>query len=314
LTISQVKQLENLELAFTLAMAEVADKSIEEAFFDPATHPFDQILPTTWKELSDQQWVQERELYGTQRFQLTGTGWQEGLWRAGDLSKTAVREKLGRLAAALKAHVDGRQSDITVELSTVVREASLDRAWIFNVIDSNLRESVHGTRSARWDVRGLLIKIPLNFGLPLVDHAADLRSQLQNTQEELVHVQEELSEYRCPMCGAPLTARDDVQLSEDDSGTVVVYECGRIDSDGPGSRPCPSDPRFPRFEDYELRFIEQPNEGFWKWSCIAVGKTPAAKAGWVGNQTRQSAVALSLGGSGDSCGTPGSGVEAFLSP
>lgn len=282
MTISRAEQAENLALAFTLLMAEVRDKAIHTAFLDPTAHPFDQIIATTWKELCDQQWVEERELYGKRQFQLTGSGWREGLWRAGDLAKTALREKLGTLASAFKGYVDGRQSDITVELSTVARGASLDEAWIFNVIDSNLLESVHRRRGVRWEVRGLLIRIPLNFGVPMVDHTADLRAQLEETQDELAHAHEELSGYRCPVCGAPLTARNDVEISERDSGTLVAYECGRVDSDGPGSRPCPSDSRFPRLEDYDLHFREQPREGFWKWVCTAVGKTPAAKAVWLG--------------------------------
>jgi hypothetical protein len=42
-------------------------------------------------------------------------------------------------------------------------------------------------------------------------------------------------------------------------------------------RPCPSDPRFPRFEDYELRFHHRPDELRMTWSCLALPKTEMAR-------------------------------------
>jgi hypothetical protein len=123
-----------------------------------------------------------------------------------------------------------------------------------------------------------LVKIPLNFGMELIDHAADLRAQLREVHDELEHTKGELSEYRCSICGAPISSQDyNVPLSEDVTGFVVTYACGRCDTDGYGSHPCPSDPQFPKLEDYELRFKEQASEPTWKWSCFAVGKTRMAQ-------------------------------------
>lgn len=114
--------------------------------------------------------------------------------------------------------------------------------------------------------------------MDLIDHAADLRDPLQDVQNELEHTKQELEEYRCPICRAPITSQDyNVPLSEDVYDFVVTYARGRCDTDGYGARPCPSDPKFPKLEEYELRFQEHPSESTWKWSCFAVGKTPMAK-------------------------------------
>ena len=57
----------------------------------------------------------------------------------------------------------------------------------------------------------------------------------------------------------------------------MTYACGRCDTDGYGARPCPSDPKFPKLEEYELRFKEHDSEPTWKWSCFAIGKTQMAQ-------------------------------------
>jgi hypothetical protein len=56
-----------------------------------------------------------------------------------------------------------------------------------------------------------------------------------------------------------------------------VYECGYQAFGGFTERPCPSDPKFPRFEDYELKFYENPKESYYKWQCLAIPKTDMAR-------------------------------------
>ena len=63
MTISKTKQLENLELVFRVLLSELGDAAIFGTFFDPGSHPFRDVLATTWKELCDQGWMEERELY-----------------------------------------------------------------------------------------------------------------------------------------------------------------------------------------------------------------------------------------------------------
>ena len=53
-----------------------------------------------------------------------------------------------------------------------------------------------------------------------------------------------------------------------------TFACGS--SRGWQERPCPHDPRFPKFEDYELVFLEE--EGTGMWTCFASAKTETARA------------------------------------
>jgi hypothetical protein len=56
-----------------------------------------------------------------------------------------------------------------------------------------------------------------------------------------------------------------------------IYACGYVSFGGFTERPCPSDPKFPKFEDYELQFFEKPEESRFKWYCHAVPKTDMAR-------------------------------------
>ncbi len=277
MTISRNEQLENIGLAWRLILAELGGRAISEAFFDPQAPSFKDVLATTWKELCDQRWLEELEIYGHAHYRLTGSGWMELLFRSGEGERPELRDSATKLSRALKAHVKGRHEDVTVELSRLAHESGLSPAWVSNAIESNLLESLHGRRGVQWVDRGTLVKIPLNFGIELIDHTADLRAELQEIQDELEHTKEELSEYRCPICQAPISSQDyNVPLSEDVYGFVVTYACGRCDTDGYGARLCPSDPKFPKLQEYELRFKEHASEPTWKWSCFAVGKTQMA--------------------------------------
>src|ERR1700720_872692 len=257
MTISRAHQTQNVDLAFRLLVAELGDRAILVTFFDPRSDSYKEILATTWKELCDQRWLEERELYGYPHYRLTGSGWMEALWRAGAGEGPELRESSGKLARASKAHVKDRREDVIVELSKLAEESGLSPSWVFNAIESNLLEILHRKRGVQWEDRGILVKIPLNFGLDLIDHTADLRAELQEAQNELEHTKQQLEEYSCPICRAPITFQDyNVPLSDQVDGFVVTYACGRCDTDGYGARPCPSDPRFPKLEEYELHFQE----------------------------------------------------------
>jgi hypothetical protein len=107
----------------------------------------------------------------------------------------------------------------------------------------------------------------------------DLQLQIQQAREELEATKEALAEYRCPYCEAPICSRVDAPLdaNERDWDVVEHFECGYSHFGGQVQRPCPADPRFPGFGDYDLRFSELTTDPLWKWSCFAVGKTPMAK-------------------------------------
>lgn len=98
----------------------------------------------------------------------------------------------------------------------------------------------------------------------------------EDLHEQLHAAEESLREFRCPHCGSPLSERTSVQLSEHDDGSLEGFECGYSHIDGYMQRPCPSDPRFPRLEDYDFTYRELTGDPLWKWECFAKGKTKEA--------------------------------------
>lgn len=102
---------------------------------------------------------------------------------------------------------------------------------------------------------------------------------MKDLQRDLQQAKEELSEFRCPFCGAPLAERGGewVGPRSDHFGIHEIFECGYRASDGRPERPCPSDPTFPRFEDYELQFRYNPAETHHPWLCRASPKTKMAR-------------------------------------
>ncbi len=103
----------------------------------------------------------------------------------------------------------------------------------------------------------------------------ELEKELDKLHEELEEVRDELSEYRCQWCNATIVTRTHVPYEKGDY-LLEIFECGCRIADGFMEEPCPSDPRFPKFEDYELKFYENPDEAIYKWECVAFGKTDMA--------------------------------------
>lgn len=92
-------------------------------------------------------------------------------------------------------------------------------------------------------------------------------------QESLESLREQLAEFQCPTCGAPLSERKSVPQEYGDA-LYEYFACGYE----PNGRPCPSDPEFPKFEDYELLTEEHPTEtGYGRWRCFARPTTPTAQ-------------------------------------
>ena len=56
-----------------------------------------------------------------------------------------------------------------------------------------------------------------------------------------------------------------------------VYECRYQSFGGYTERPCPSDPHFPKFEDYELQMHVDREESPFEWQCYALPKTQMAR-------------------------------------
>lgn len=102
---------------------------------------------------------------------------------------------------------------------------------------------------------------------------------LKDLQRELEQAKDELAEFRCPFCSAPLVERVGAPADPNANhyGLREVFECGYQAFDGYTEQPCPSDPKFPRFEDYELQFHHNPTETHYSWQCYTLPKTDMAR-------------------------------------
>lgn len=135
---------------------------------------------------------------------------------------------------------------------------------------------------------GVAVSLKIDFGTPVPQLASiramrELQEQMEQARAQLEETQHELAEckaeFSCPYCAAALTSRGQAPLdSEQDHWDVIqTFACGYSDFAGEIQSPCPADPRFPRFEDFDLRFTELTTDPIWKWSCVAIGKTLMAK-------------------------------------
>ena len=98
---------------------------------------------------------------------------------------------------------------------------------------------------------------------------------LRDLQDELEYVRDELAQYQCPYCEAPLSSRHDVEIDAEIGVEVTVetFACGYTSGDGGLERFCPSDPRFPKFEEFDLEVRESDGQ----WRCYARPKTKNAQ-------------------------------------
>ena len=87
---------------------------------------------------------------------------------------------------------------------------------------------------------------------------------MKNVQE----MEELYSDYRCDICSAPLIG---IHPWEHKYGSEEAreYECGRTIGAPYGDTPCTKDPKFPRFDDFELVFREERGG----WICSALSNT-----------------------------------------
>jgi len=103
--------------------------------------------------------------------------------------------------------------------------------------------------------------------------AEELQAEIDRIRDDLESTRKELAEFQCPFCQSLLIE----QVYVDDWGVRATYACGYESIDSSLERPCPSDPRFPKLEDYELKFLHYPKNTPFEWMCFPSPKTPMAR-------------------------------------
>jgi hypothetical protein len=77
---------------------------------------------------------------------------------------------------------------------------------------------------------------------------------LRELRNELVAIRNELNEFHCPDCGAPIMETRDVDIPGESKARYKVFVCGRRQFDGDVTDLCPSNPRFPKFDELPISF------------------------------------------------------------
>lgn len=106
-----------------------------------------------------------------------------------------------------------------------------------------------------------------------------LQEELDRVREDLEHTKEQLQEYRCPFCDAAISRTGQAPVDDEQKhwDTYTSFECGHETFGGFTESPCPSDPKFPALEDYELRFHESGGATYVQWICSVFPKTKMAR-------------------------------------
>jgi hypothetical protein len=103
---------------------------------------------------------------------------------------------------------------------------------------------------------------------------------IEELRSELKRVRGRLKEFQCPYCGSDLIESQQVPLDpeERDWDTLRSFECGFTELGGQIRRPCPSDPKFPTLDEYDIQCREDRSQpAFYRWVCEAFPKTDFAR-------------------------------------
>ncbi len=272
MTLARAERTDNFSFALKTLMEAVGDAAIDEVFF--ALKDFPDILNTTWEELETFGLVESL----ADRYILTGRGWTAALISTGVQKEDAFKERIGILFAAMKGLLGGRRESAIVPFTVLVADTELPAGWVFNIIEGRYLEEVSKRRGAAWSKPGRVVLIPASFDIEPTDLNTLLQDEilkkLEDLEGELEVTREDLGQYKCPYCGSGLSSTGGYPIDEHNDGYYEQFGCGYSTRDGYPERICPTDPQFPKFEDFDLK-IEKTTRG--EWVCYPMGKTAKAK-------------------------------------
>lgn len=101
---------------------------------------------------------------------------------------------------------------------------------------------------------------------------------VRELQEELQRLRDQLAEFQCPHCGAPVIQQIDAPIDHNEKHWDVreAFECGFARFAGETERLCPSDPQAPTLAEFAFEITENPD---FKdcWRSRAIPNTSRAK-------------------------------------
>jgi hypothetical protein len=121
-------------------------------------------LATTLAELKSQQLVELAVQNSPQPWRLTLNGWLCAQRVAGYFDSDAFNERRGRLCAAMKKMVKGRQGDVFASEQQIADEAGLPPDWVWNVLRGEVLRIVDPMKRNEFRFQQGSVRIPLTFG------------------------------------------------------------------------------------------------------------------------------------------------------
>lgn len=167
MSLSKAERLENMQYALRIALIHLGDNAIL-TWLDASDPVFGNVLLTTWKHLTDTWHAIEHRTSTSLSYELTGLGWRRALEVSGELQRPEFKERLGKLCAAFKDTLKGRQSQTSVILREFAKQIGIPWQFIFNVVDSQMIEYCFKQRGVAWETRAAVIRIPIDVGLDLL--------------------------------------------------------------------------------------------------------------------------------------------------
>lgn len=159
----------DIQNALRLMVEALGDEPLNGVAFYPAEPRFNDLLNTTWRELLDQGFIEDRGEKPGPSFRLTPQGWLAGLHLTGALEQDGTRARAITIRRALKEHVKGRQAhyDALIDVRQLAEELQLPVGWVWNAMRANLLSAVFPDHlmNATLDSRQLLVKIPPTFDM-----------------------------------------------------------------------------------------------------------------------------------------------------
>lgn len=166
MTVAKKDREEDLKKAVKLMMAELGENWFMLLSVDADKEPYDDILSTTWREMTRRGLVEDM---AWNQYNLTALGWLYGVAVLDLLHQEQFRSRMSALSATLKGYVAAtrRREDARVDICTVASDSGLPESFVRNAISSKLLDTEFKLRGAYFDPEdkmGNYLVVPLDYG------------------------------------------------------------------------------------------------------------------------------------------------------
>jgi hypothetical protein len=168
MTISNQHQTDNIDDALRAILEIIGDDEHLDVLFQREDLRLRNVMETTWEHLEATGSLNPLGMW----LRLTPSGWVGALRAARSLDNPKMKEKLGKLCAAMKRRCEegGVRHLASTTIQQLSEETGFSEAWIFNVVDSHLIRVSFQQVDCEWepdDDNKNHIVIPARFGLKL---------------------------------------------------------------------------------------------------------------------------------------------------